>query len=53
MLKMEYREPWHKYDPQEWPRLIKAILRLNSLRRRKGLPPMDPRPPVQSARLES
>lgn len=35
---MEFPEPWHRYDPRDWPRLAIVIQRLNSLRRRKGIP---------------
>lgn len=48
---MEFPEPWHRYAPGDWPKLAKAIRRLNSLRRRKGLPLVDPRPPVLASRL--
>jgi hypothetical protein len=34
---MEYHEPWHSRHPDQWPRLAKAISRLNRMRLRKGL----------------
>lgn len=49
---MEFPDPWHRYAPEDWARLAKAIRRLNSLRRRKGLPPLDSRPPMLALRLE-
>ena len=48
---MEFPDPWHRYAPEAWPKLAKAIRRLNSMRRRKGLPPMDTRPPMLAPRL--
>jgi len=48
---MEFPEPWHQYAFEDWPRLEQAIRRLNSRRKRKSLPPLDPRPPAQSPRL--
>lgn len=49
---MEFPEPWHRYDTENWPRLQQAICRLNFLRRRKGLPPLDSRPPLRASRLD-
>jgi len=49
---MEFPEPWHQYDFEDWPRLEQTIRRLNSRRRRKGLPLLDPRPPMRALRLD-
>jgi hypothetical protein len=48
---MELPDPWLRYAPGDWPRLAKAIRRLNSLRRRNGLAMVDPRPPTLAPRL--
>lgn len=48
---MEFPDPWHRYAPEDWPRLAQALRRLNSLRRRKGLPSLDTRPPALAPRL--
>ena len=49
---MEFPEPWHRYDFEDWPRLELAIHRLNSCRKRKGLSPLDPRPPARAPRID-
>ena len=50
---MEFPEPWHRYEPRDWLRLTKAILRLNSFRRRKGLPvALFSSPPSLAPRLD-
>ena len=48
---MEFPDPWHRYAPGDWPRLAKAIGRLNSLRHRNGLSLLDARPPMLALRL--
>jgi hypothetical protein len=37
ILKMEFPEPWHSRPTAQWPRLAKAIRRLNRMRLRRGL----------------
>jgi hypothetical protein len=48
---MEFPDPWHRYAPEDWQRLAKAIRRLNSMRRRKGLSLLDPCQPMLTPRL--
>jgi hypothetical protein len=50
---MEFPEPWHSRHPDQWPRLAKAISRLNRMRLRKGLGiKYNAAPPVLAYRLE-
>jgi hypothetical protein len=50
---MEFPEPWHSRPEAEWPRLAKAISRLNRMRLRRGLGiKYNAVPPVLAYRLE-